>query len=321
MEGDPLSDFLRLADAQPVVSGGFSAGGPWAIRFPRPDYLKFFALVKGHCWLRIDGNAVPLHVEEGDVFLLTIKQPFVLAADLTAVPQDAAGLFAGKFDKVASLGEGDDCVQIGGHVRLDPTYGERLANVLPPVIHIRAAAKEATVLTWLLGQLVHERKERQPGAALVSAQLAQLLFVQILRAHLQTSESLPCGWLRAISDRRLAPAMSLMHQDPGRCWNLDELAKAAAMSRTSFAVHFKSVAGIGPLTYLTQWRMLLAQRALRTERTRVSVLANHLGYSSESAFSNAFRRVTGISPARYRNASRTTTDKAANPPSPDEIPA
>lgn len=111
----------------------------------------------------------------------------------------------------------------------------------------------------------------------------------------------------------------MMHSDPGRPWQLGELAKAAAMSRMGFAVHFKAVAGVAPLTHLTQWLMLLTQRALRTEGTQVSVLADHLGYDSESAFSNAFKRVTVVSPARYRNQSKIPSREAPKPTVPEWI--
>ncbi len=74
------------------------------------------------------------------------------------------------------------------------------------------------------------------------------------------------------------------------------------MSRSTFAVHFKTIAGVAPLTYLTEWRMRLAERALRDEPTSVSEVARSLGYTSESAFSNAFKRVSGKSPRAYRNA-------------------
>jgi AraC-like DNA-binding protein len=48
--------------------------------------------------------------------------------------------------------------------------------------------------------------------------------------------------------------------------------------------------------------MRLAERALREEGTPVAVLAGKLGYGSESAFSNAFKRVTGNAPRHYRRA-------------------
>ncbi len=70
MSDDPFSDILKFANAETVVSGGFTAGGSWAIRFPAPDKLKFFAIVKGHCWLRLDGEEAPVRVETGVVFLL-----------------------------------------------------------------------------------------------------------------------------------------------------------------------------------------------------------------------------------------------------------
>jgi AraC-like DNA-binding protein len=307
MTADPFSDILKLTNAETFVSGGFTAGGSWAIRFPSPDKIKFFALVKGNCWLRIDGHQSPIRVEEGDVLLLSAQPSFVLASDLTTVPVDATGLFTGTVYRTAKLGHGEDCIQIGGHVRLDRSSGGLLADVLPPLIHVKAASLHATVLRWLLDQLVREPAAELPGAALASAQLAQLLFVHILRVHLETSGVLATGWLRAVADQRLAPALRLMHAEPGRSWQLEELAKAAAMSRTTFAHHFKTAAGVPPLTYLTEWRMRLAERALREENTSVSILAGQLGYTSESAFSNAFKRVTGNAPKRYRTASRAAS--------------
>jgi AraC-like DNA-binding protein len=305
MTVDPFSDVLNLIGAQSLISGGFTAGGSWALRFPAPDKIKFFALIKGSCWLRIEGTEVLVRVETGDVFLLAARRTFVLASDMAVHPVDARRLFANKVKKFATLGDGDDCIYIGGHVLLDSASGGLLADVLPPLIHVKAGSSQATSLKWLLEQLVREQAEDLAGSGIASAQLAQLLFIQLLRAHLETSGPSAVGWLRALSDRRLAPVFRLLHGDPGRQWSLEELAKAATMSRTTFASRFKAAAGVAPLTYLTQWRMHLAQRALREERTPVSVLAGSLGYASESAFSNAFKRVTGTAPKHYRSAARS----------------
>ena len=304
MNHDPFSDILKLLNAETVVSGGFTAGGSWAIRFPAQDKIKFCAIVKGNCWGCIDGEEETVRIESGDVLLLSVPRAFTLAGGLAAVPVDATTLFTGNLSKVAKLGDGDDFIQIGGHVQLDPASGRLLADVLPPVIHVRAASPQATVLRWLLDQLVRERAADLPGAGIASAQLAQLIFIQILRAHLETSGPLAAGWLRVVSDKRLAPALRLMHSDPGRSWHLEELAKVAAMSRTTFTMHFKTAAGLAPLRYLTEWRMRLAEKALREDNVAVSSLAQSLGYTSESAFSNAFKRVTGNAPKRYRDALR-----------------
>jgi AraC-like DNA-binding protein len=300
---DPLSDILELADAQPAFSGGFTAERPWGIRFPKPDKLKFFAIVKGHCWLRIDGRE-PVPVETGDVFLLSVQRSFILSSDVDTVPVDASTLFPNAHFNFAKLGEREDCIQIGGHVRLDPVSGGFLADVLPPLIHVQANSSHAAVLQWLLQQLVNEQASETPGVSLATTQLVQLMFVQILRVHLETAGTSAIGLLRTISDKRLAPALRLMHCDPGRSWHLEDLARSAAMSRTTFASYFKEVAGVAPLSYLTEWRMHLAERALRDESTAVSTLAQSLGYTSESAFSHAFKRVVGVSPKYYRTSDK-----------------
>ncbi|KAF1004813.1 MAG: RCS-specific HTH-type transcriptional activator RclR [Pseudomonas fluorescens] len=300
MSGDPFSDILRFTQAQSLVTGGFTAGGPWALRFPVPQTIKFFAVVKGHCYVSIDGVAEPTRFDTGDVGLLTAKRGFVLASDPNLVPVDVMSLFSGDNRSALQIGDGSDFAHIGGHVLLDPASGQLLADVLPPWIHVSAHSPQATAFRWLLEQLVRERSATLPGAQLALEQLAQLLFIQIVRAHLQNTSALPASWLRALSEPRIAPALRLMHDDPARAWRLDELARACALSRTGFAVHFKAVAGVAPLAYLTEWRMHLAERSLREGREPVAVIARTLGYSSDSAFSNAFKRVKGYAPKTCR---------------------
>lgn len=65
----------------------------------------------------------------------------------------------------------------------------------------------------------------------------------------------PAGWLKLLGDERLRPALDLIHRHPEAAWSLDDLSRAAAISRTSFAVRFREVAGMPPLTYLLRWRM------------------------------------------------------------------
>jgi transcriptional regulator GlxA family with amidase domain len=66
------------------------------------------------------------------------------------------------------------------------------------------------------------------------------VFLHALRTYINNTGSLPIGWLRAIADDRLGPAVRLMQSDPRRTWRLEELARAASMSRTTFASRFRS---------------------------------------------------------------------------------
>lgn len=301
---DPMSDILDLLGARCLMSGGLVAGGGWSLQFRRPDAVKVMAVAEGSC-LMVFGEQPPVRLNTGDVIMVDGKRPFVLTTDLELTPQDARTAFADRVKGIARIGSDPNFVMLGGHVALDPTRQDLLLDVLPPMVHVRHTSNEAAVLQWLVKQLVREMNEDYPGGFLVTTQLAQLMFVQALRAHLETAGPLAGGWLKGLGDERLAVTLRLMHAEPARAWTLEELAKAANMSRTTFALRFKTVVGVAPLAYLLAWRMHLAERDLRESERPVSAIAFALGYTSESAFSNAFKREKGYAPKRYRTASRT----------------
>ena len=303
MQADPLSEILTLVRAKHILSGGFWAGGTWAIRFPRPDAAKIAAIVQGACWLRLEGlNQPPVRLETGDVILLNGRHAFIMCSDLDIEPTPATTVFADvDADGIAKWNDADEFFNIGGHIELDETCTSFLFDALPPLIHMRAKAAEAPALQWMLHQLISEMATERPGTMLASAQLAQLMLVHILRGHVDADDATPPGWLQALRDRRITTVLRLMHGNPSYPWLLEDLAKAAAMSRTNFALRFKELVGVAPLTYLAQWRMRLAVRALRENDKSLSELGLSLGYTSESAFSNAFKRIVGMAPKRYRS--------------------
>lgn len=319
MRTDPLSEILSLVRARHVLSGGFRAGGTWAIRFPVPAAAKFAAIVHGACWLTLEGSGLPpVRLETGDVILLNGRHALVLCSGLDVEPIPAATVFADvDVDGIARWNGADAFFNIGGHVELDDTCANLVLDALPPLIHLRATAAQASSLQWMLHQLMGEMTAERPGNTLAASQLAQLMLVHILRGHLDAGGATPAGWLRALRDKRIATVLRLMHGDPSHPWGLEELARAAAMSRTNFALRFKELVGAAPLAYLAQWRMRLAVRALVEKDDPLSHLALSLGYASESAFSNAFKRIVGIAPQRYRSrmaAQATAQQRHANPP-------
>lgn len=302
MSNDPFSDVLRMTEATTIVSGGIAAGGTWSFHMKAVDQLVFAAIIEGGCWFRFDGHKKAMRLEKGDVGLLSGRKGFVICSSLSVPPEEKVVKERwGRFD---TIGDGSGCTWLAGRVALQPASSFLLTDALPPLVLVRASSPSAASLQWIVQDLVAEQTSTRLGARIVSSQLAQLFFVKILRAHLESEGAFPRGWLRGVADPRLAHALALMHEHPGRSHGLDGLAKAAGMSRTRFAVHFKSVVGVAPLAYLTEWRMRIAQRALREETSSVAEIAQSVGYASESAFSHAFKRVTGVAPRAHRNASR-----------------
>ncbi len=307
--GDQLSEAFDLVEVRGVVSGGFAMRGPWVSR-AAIDGLKYLAMVCGRARLTTDGGG-PIELGPGDVAILNNRTWLELEGGAGDGPRREIAPGA-DFTRLVGADCGTDDIVIGGHVDLNPAGRALLLQALPPVGHVRAAAATATHLRGSLDRLLDEATGHRMGSAFAIRQYGQLLLLEVLRAYVDQAE-LPPGWLRALTDERLRPAIGLMHAEPGRPWGLEELARAAAMSRTSFAERFRTVAGVPPLTYLSRWRMLLAQRALRDGDVRVGSLAVELGYSSESAFSTAFKREVGESPLRYRYRMRAGSVRTATP--------
>lgn len=304
MVGDQLSEVFDLVEVRGLLSGGFAVRGPWVSRAAIEDPLKFFAMVCGRARLTADGVDAPIELEPGDVAILNNRSWLQL--------QGGAGdglrreiMPEADFSSTGLIGadRGTDDVVVGGCVDLNTAGRALLLQALPPVAHVRAAAATATNLRGSLDRLFDEVTGNRMGSVFAIRQYGQLLLLEVLRAYVDQAR-LPPGWLRVLTDQRLRPALSLMHAEPGKPWSLEELARAAVMSRTSFAERFRTVAGMPPLTYLNRWRMLVAQRALRDGDVRVGSLASDLGYASESAFSTAFKREVGESPLRYRHRVR-----------------
>ncbi|MBE3015517.1 AraC family transcriptional regulator [Microbispora sp. NEAU-D428] len=301
---DQLSEVFDLVEIRGLLSGGFAVRGPWVSRAVVHDPLKLIAVVCGRARLTADGIGGPIGLEPGDVAILNNRSWLELRGGTgDGPPREVMPEENDPSIHITGADLGTDDVVIGGRVDLNPAGRALLLQALPPVAHVRASAATATNLRGCLDRLFHEAAGNRIGSAFALRQYGQLLLLEVLRAYVEQAQ-LPSGWLRALTDERLRPALTLMHTEPGRPWRLDELAHAAAMSRTSFAERFRTVAGMPPLTYLNRWRMLLAQRALRDGDVRIGSLASDLGFSSESAFSTAFKRAVGESPLRYRHRVR-----------------
>ncbi|AKT43067.1 AraC family transcriptional regulator [Chondromyces crocatus] len=299
---DPLSDVLSLLRPRGYVSAGLNAGGDWALRFPGHEGIKFNAVTRGACWLFVDGDEAPVRIEEGDGFLLTKGRPFTLATDLSLPPIDARGIYAEAKDGIATWKGGGDVFLIGSRFVFADRHADLLFGTLPPVVHVRETSDNASVLRWAIHQITAELRRQQPGGQLVAEHLAHIMLVQVLRLHLTSHAQTSPGWLSALTDRQLSVAVSAMHAEPASRWTVEELARRAGMSRSTFALKFKQVVGTSPLDYLTRWRMLVAGDRLRNSDETIAVIATSLGYDSESAFSTAFKRVMACSPRQYQRA-------------------
>ncbi|MGW0792719.1 AraC family transcriptional regulator [Streptomyces sp. NPDC002911] len=304
---DPLEDVLALLDTRSHLSSALVAGGEWAIRFEAPSGVKFNAVRQGRCLLEVEGEHEPLALAAGDCYLLTRPRRFTLRSGPGVAAIEAGQVFASSAGGVARTGNGaDDVVLVGGRFSFGDRAQALLLDGLPPVVHVPGGTSQAETLQWALTQIDQELRIKPMASTLVAEHLAVVMFVHVLRLHLAHDPNAVSGWLAGLADPVVAAALTAIHGRPEQAWTVAELAQAASVSRSTLAARFKDTVGRGPLDYLTRWRVELASRHLRRDDGTVATIARAVGYGSESAFSTAFKRVTGVSPRDYRSGYRAS---------------
>lgn len=293
---DPLSEVFSLINIRGARCTRFEASGRWSYRFPAKPAVKFGAVLAGDCWIDF-GEGQRHQLAAGDCFLLANAPSYVLANNDHVLSDDGMSAFDWAQSDVARH-EGNDTVLIAGTFSFEESDADLLLDSLPTFLLIPSRNASATVVRSTLAILDIEIKGTQIGAAVLTDRLVDILLVQVLRAALIQDDGDNLGWISALADPRIGRAIGLMHGNAAYPWSLETLAGSVAMSRSAFSKRFKSLVGLAPLDYLLRWRMRLARNALRRGST-VATVASEVGYSSESAFGHAFKRIYGIAPRRY----------------------
>lgn len=283
-------------------------GEPWALQMPAlPDSISFHVLTTGTCWLRL-ADTDPLELRAGDLVLVPHGKGHELGSTETGVSGPRVDLLPQRYlsehySELRYGGTGRSAQLICGVVSFDDPAARELMRVLPPVLAVGGDSTSAVssvrdTLRLMAGELSH----LQPGGEAVATRLADILVVLAIRSWLVSGPDTGPGWLRALGDERIGRAIEAIHNEPGREWTLERLARLATLSRSTFSTRFTELVGEAPITYLTRWRMNIAHTRLLDEDITVSRLAAELGYRSEAAFNRAFTRVIGRTPGSVRRS-------------------
>jgi AraC-like DNA-binding protein len=295
-ESDPLSEVVALLRPRTVFSKRISGAGRWGVRYSEYGEPSFATILEGSCRLAVDGQP-EIVVRAGDFVLLPATPGFVMSGfeDVVPVAMDPADV------QPEEVRHGDpdvpaDVRLLGGSFVFDSPDAALTTAVLPALVHVRDVARLAT-LVELVGD---ESLAQRPGRDLVLTRLVEVLLIEALRAT--PAGNAPAGLLRGLADERIAPALREMHGQVARSWTVTQLARIAALSRSSFFDRFTRTVGLPPMEYLLAWRMALAKDLLREQRLALAEVAERVGYGSASSFSTAFSRYVGQPPSRFARA-------------------
>lgn len=331
MDHDILSDVLRTVRLSGAIFFDVDASSPWVAAAPpsrsiadmvmpgAQHVIEYHVLVSGSCWARLTASEdQPVRLSAGSVVVFPQGDTHTLSSDPTLRSVPDLSVFEAPTDRDAlpfyldHRGGGTDRAEIiCGFLGCDVRPFNPLIESLPRLVHV---ANGYTAADGLLGQLiqaaVREARDERVGRAGVLSKLSELIFIDVIRRY---AEALPVGrrgWLTGLQDPNIGRAIRLLHAEPARDWTVGDLAREAGVSRTVLAERFTEVMGMPPMTYLSNWRMQLAASLLAGGAATLARIAAEVGYDSEAAFSRAFKRSTGVSPAKWRSTTGTRTGAA-----------
>lgn len=139
--------------------------------------------------------------------------------------------------------------------------------------------------------------------ALFRQRLTDLLATRILADHsgVPTASEPIAGGLAPHALRR---AIERLRSNSDADVSLAALAADAGLSRFHFCRAFKESTGLSPHAWLRQQRLEHAMNMLRETDTSIDSVAKKLGYASQTAFTAAFKKLTGDTPSDWRRRMR-----------------
>lgn len=327
---DALSEILKTMKMRHTAVGTLRLSAPWGLRIQDFGAPVAYGLVGGPaCWLRLPGQD-SVKLEQGDIALCLRASWHCISSSIDTPCEDfvnawqANGLpeFMPSEEPESPLcfewgGGGVSTQLLGLAFGLPNRQLNPLLAALPELIVLRSGRSSA--FPWMRPAIdfLSVQDASSPGFAATARIFAELVFVTIVRSHLLHEPRATRGWLRGLADPGIARALQAVHAQPGADWTVASLAQVAGLSRTALATRFAELVETSPIEYLTQWRMHLAVERIVRSRPNLSQLAFELGYTSDAAFRDAFKRRYGVPPSRYMDthaSEETESGLAALPP-------
>jgi AraC-like DNA-binding protein len=306
---DALSDVLATVRFRSALLCRSEMTAPWGFAVTGRDFATFHLVLEGGGFVDVAGRRV--RIDAGDLVILPRGNDHAVRdAPDSRVTRLEELISHGRSDARGTLhtgGGGPRTVIVCGAFHFEEPTTHPLLLGLPSVIHLRTRTASQWVRT-AVKFLKQESDGERPGADLVVTRLADVLFIEALRAHLASPEGRRSGLAAALRDPRVGKALGLIHRQLRATWSVARLANEVGMSRTAFSLRFRELMGESPIRYATRCRIDHAAGLLRASDESLSEVATRVGYGSEIGFGRAFKRFVGTSPAVWRRRARNGID-------------
>jgi AraC-like DNA-binding protein len=303
---DILAEVLDRVRLGGTLLFHFELGHPWNLALPARPYALFHYLSRGSATLALE-NGRELQMTEGDFVVVTRGEPHVIYSDRRTEPLPILDIdrLAGRLGLIRhGGGEQPLATMICGNFTVARPSRGSVLELLPPLLLLKPT-EDGGWLDAILQRMVSEAAHARPGQGVALSRLTEVLFVEVLRSWIKSLDPGEGGWLGAMADPHIGPALQLIHERPDRPWTLGELGQSVGLGRSAFSARYTKLVGESMYRYLISRRMSEAAFLLETSDEGIARIAARVGYETAAAFSKLFHRHHGLSPGRYRAARRS----------------
>jgi AraC-like DNA-binding protein len=312
---DILAQVLDRVRLSGTLLFHFELGHPWRLELPARPYALFHYLSQGSATLAV-GQRQEIQMTGGDFVVVTRGEPHVFYSDRRAEPLRIMDIDRSSprlgFVRHGGRAKPLSTMLCGNFTVSRPLFGNVL-ELLPPVLLLKPTA-DSGWLEAILRRLISESATERPGQRVALSRLTEVLFVEVLRSWIASLGPGEGGWLGAISDPHIGPALKLIHEKPELPWTLSDLGQRVGLGRSVFSARFTKLVGQSMHRYVIERRMAEAAFLLETSDEPIARIASRVGYETAAAFSKLFQRHHGLSPGRYRAAKRNGGERKLDIP-------
>ena len=305
--GDALADVLKTIRLSARTYFCTHFASPWAMEMEKSPECMFHVVVNGSCWVKIEQDAEPIRLGTRDIIAFptgaahwigdTVNTPRLPGREVVE------GILSGHHPFQISDNESCEPVLLMcGSFSYDSSIDHPFLKDLPCHIHVKAQEDKGHWLDLLVVVLSTESRTASPGSTVIVDRLSEVLFIQLMRAHMREAPD-KMEYMSALMDAQIGRALNRIHSETSASFSVKTLGESVALSRTAFTEKFTRLVGIPPKTYLINWRMQKAKTRLETANESMISIAEAAGYSSEAAFSKAFKQYYDITPGQIRRSS------------------
>ena len=265
----------------------------YRIGMHKQEFFEINIVIKGKGEHYIDGAVIPAEV--GDVFI---------------IPPEVEHGYTG--------GEGFDVY----HIIINNKYMQKniaelqqvegfsiLFNVEPIMraklnrhLHLKLNETQFKSISDILMERKEQKRFISPEDAIMNVGAFLIIVTKLCRIYVENSVA-----MKLDTDPKVAAFMKSLariHERYAEKLTIDELAREAKLSKSTYMRRFVYVCKMPPAEYITKKRIEVAENMLAHSKESIMAIAEAVGFYDAAHFSRTFKKINGISPLEYRKNSK-----------------